>query len=56
MKTEVKELVIECKDKEKKLIESLMDDIKATTSAIDVKFDKGEIETEVEGLKVSVKI
>ena len=51
---EVKELVVECDDAGKKLLEAVKSDILATVNASSLSFGKGEIEA-AEGLKLSVK-
>ncbi len=49
LKTEVKVLKVSCSDEVEEMLEKAMDDLKATTKALEVEFSKGkEIEVEME--------
>ena len=53
MKTELKELVIECSEATRKFIEDSESDMKAVTGAREIKFGKAKIETDSNDVKVS---
>ncbi|MFQ5474861.1 MAG: class I tRNA ligase family protein, partial [Candidatus Nanoarchaeia archaeon] len=56
LKKELKVLKIGADGEQKALLENVIDDIKATTRALEVSFAKGEIETEKFGIAISVKL
>ena len=49
-------LVIECDKDQQKKIESALDDLKATTTAAELTFGKGNIELETSKMKVSIEL
>lgn len=54
MKNPIEKLTIECDEKTKEFIENSMNDLKAVTSAKIIEFDKGEITTEKNDIKISI--
>ncbi|MFC1752638.1 valine--tRNA ligase [Thermoproteota archaeon] len=56
LKKDAKLLKIGCDDKQKKMLESLLDDLKATTRAQEVTFEKGDIKTEKFDMTVSLEL
>jgi len=55
LKEELKKLIIECSEEDKKKIEEVVPDIGATTRANDVNFGKGKIEIG-ERLKIDIEL
>ncbi len=56
MKTQIKELIIECSNQDQEFIEDSIEDLKAVTGSIEIKFESAEIETGTNNVKVSIKL
>lgn len=54
LNTPVKEIVIECSEEDQHRLATVFDDIKATCKAGDIVFGKGDVESAVKGVTVSV--